>query len=892
MKSHTVWALVATLGFVTSLVRADSAEPGSNFRFRLPHPVSYRLVESKAVPGFDPGNVEWLRVVSESDPTHFVELGSRLVVQLESPTDLQRLTAGSSLAVTRVVTANVFILQAPDARTAAREAHRLAALPEVTSSYPAMRRPADLHGPYAYLPSDSLFFFQWPLEHRNGDGSSAGVDVNVRAAWPHSTGEGVIVAVADSGVEMNHVELTNIVSGAPHYNFAAQTTDGAPVNRSGGAAHGTQVAGLIAAQRNTARMVGVAPGAKLASWVIFESNMLLASDDRLMEMYQYESNSVAVQNHSWGSPGLTLGGPTLLEQIGISNAIAHGRSGLGAIMVRSAGNDRETGANANDDGYPSDPRVIAVAAVNINGRAANYSEPGACVLVAAPSGDTTTSVHGLFTTDLLGGDGANPFLFFPPNVDLSDYNFYNQFTGTEGFTGTSAATPHIAGIAALMLAANPNLSYRDVQQILLLASRHFDSADPDLTTNGAGFRVSHNAGFGVPDAGVAVNLARHWTNRLPLTNVTLTSTNLLAIPDDGLRVIVTGNAVPPNLASIHTLPSTGPQADTPTAMLPLVDFGFGTTPSGFDLTNKAALIQRGTNTFADKINLAAQAGAAFAIIYNYPTNFPAGGDQLVPMGGTDFVSIPAVFIGNSDGEALKAFFQTNASALAQIRLNSTSQVFTVTNTLLCEHVGLRVMTDHPLRGDVRITLVSPSGTRSVLQRYNADTCPGPADWTYYSTHHFYESSAGNWKAYFSDEGQGNTGAVQSVSLIISGVQLFDTDNDGLHDPWELTYFGDLSQGPNDDPDHDGYSNMRERIMGTNPKLAVPLQLDLSRWNTSLARLSWPGSPQFTYEVWGGTNVASLSLLATVPGRFPEAEWFTPYNNPPRQFFQVRAVLIP
>jgi subtilisin family serine protease len=59
------------------------------------------------------------------------------------------------------------------------------------------------------------------------------VDVNVRAAWPYSTGEGVIVAVADNGVEMNHVELTNSVTGAPHYNFAEQTTNGLPVNRLG-----------------------------------------------------------------------------------------------------------------------------------------------------------------------------------------------------------------------------------------------------------------------------------------------------------------------------------------------------------------------------------------------------------------------------------------------------------------------------------------------------------------------------------------------------------------------------------------------------------------------------------------------------------------------------------
>src|SRR5207245_1262729 len=145
-----------------------------------------------------------------------------------------------------------------------------------------------------------------------------------------------------------------------------------------------------------------------------------------------------------------------------------------------------------------------------------------------------------------------------------------------GFSGTSASVPQIAGVAALMLSVNPNLTYRDVQQILIFASRHFDLADPDLVINGAGFQVSHNAGFGVPDAGVAVSLAQTWINRPPLTSVTITATNPAAIPDDGLRVLVTGDGVPANLASVRTLPGLGPHADTPTPMLPLVDFGFGT----------------------------------------------------------------------------------------------------------------------------------------------------------------------------------------------------------------------------------------------------------------------------------------------------------------------------
>jgi subtilisin family serine protease/subtilisin-like proprotein convertase family protein len=823
--------------------------------------------------------------------TNFVELGSRVVVHLGAGTGLKDVTTNHLLRLARTVAPDLFILQAPDALTAAREAHRLAALSSVRASYPVMRTEADLDGPYAYQPTDYFFNIQWPLEQRATNGASAGADVNGRGAWPFALGEGVTIAVVDTGVELTHPELAPRAAGSPHHNFIDGSANGSPVNRGASAAHGTHVAGLAVAQLNSDRMAGVAPKANLASWVIFTTNLLIATDEQLMDVFQYQSNSVAVQNHSWGHVGLRLNGLTLLEDIGVSNAVYHGRAGRGVIIVRSAGNDRAQGANANDDGYPSDPRVIGVAAMRRNGRAPSYSEPGACLLVSGPSTDTSEQFH-LFTTDLLGTDGRNVINYFPPFQDLSGYIF-----DALGFTGTSAAAPHIAGIAALMLSVNTNLTYRDVQQILLLASRHFDFTDPDLTTNGAGFLVSHNVGFGLPDAAVAVQLARSWTTRAALTRVTLTATNPQAIPDDGLRVLVSGDNVPPNLLSVRCLPGTGLHADTPTAALPLVDVGVATNVIAANLTNKAALIERGVTNFDVKINFAARAGAAFAVVYNFATNTSGsgapGGDQLIPLAGTDYTPIPAVFIGNTDGVALKGLFQTNATARAQIHLETANYTFNVTNTLLCEHVGVRVRTDHQLRGDVRITLVSPSGTRSVLQRYNADTNPGPVDWTYYSTHHFFESSAGTWTVYFSDEFADATGTVQQVSLTLYGTQILDTDADGLDDNWEIARFGHLSAGPRDDPDKDSYSNMREQIMGTDPRaMDVPFQLDLSRWNTNFARLSWPASANFIYQIFGGTNLAAPTLITNLPGRFPETEWFTPYRTPSRQFFRVEAIPTP
>ena len=890
MKSPSSSLALLVLVLTGSAALSESTSPRIRFQFREPGIAAYQVEANQSPrPGKGTGP-EWVRAWPEDGSTNHVELGRRVVLHLRSAGDLARLLQQSPLRLARTVTENVFILQADDAWAALAESQRLAALPEVLASYPVTRRAAALHGAYSYKPNDPYFYVQWYLEHRTPNAAAAGIDLNVRAAWPYTEGAGVTLAVADVGVELSHPELALRVLGAPHYNFSNPASNATPSGSSPTWAHGTEVAGLAVAEANNGiGMAGVAPLAHLASWAIFTTNLLLVSDEQLMEMYQFSSNTVSIQNHSWGRSGITQLGPTPLEKIGISNAVAFGRNGRGVVMLRAAGNDRGQGANANDDGYPSDPRVIAVGAARFDGRVTTYSEPGACVLVAAPSGDTgfSNSFFGLFTTDLLGARGVNQIHWFG-DTNLWDYAF-----DALGFTGTSASTPLVAGVAALILSANPTLGYRDVQQILIHSARHFDLADPGLTTNGAGFRVSHNQGFGVPDAGWAVTLARSWPNRPPLTNVTVFATNLAAIPDDGLRLLITGKGVPASLASIQCLSGTGPHPDVPTASLPFVYVGLATNSIPIDLTGKAALIVRGTNLYPDKITFAAQAGAAFAVIYNHDTSFTngcPGGDGLCLMAGSDFTSIPAVFIGNTDGEAIKSVFQTNTDARAQLRLNSTNYIFTVTNTLICEHVGVRVMTDHTLRGDVRITLVSPQGTRSVLQAYNADLSAGPVDWTYYSTHHFYESSAGNWTVSFSDESPGFTGNVQYVALTIEGVPIVDSDRDGLDDGWEMAHFGSLDYGPKDDPDGDGYSNAREQIMGTDPMVSdIPFALDLSRWNPSLARLSWPGGTNKSYQVWSGTNVTSLLLLTNVPGTFPVTEWFTPYPRPTRHFFQVRTL---
>ncbi|MEW6303891.1 MAG: S8 family serine peptidase [Verrucomicrobiota bacterium] len=825
----------------------------------------------------------WLRAWPEDGSTNHVEFGSRLTLQLKPGVSLEQLMARRPLKLARTINPGLFIVQAPDAWTALEQAQQLAAFEGVMVSVPVSRRPLRQHGAVGAKPNDPHFDSQWHLQNRDTAGNQLGVEMNVRPAWTHTRGDGVIIAVVDDGFEASHPELILRSGGMPHGDFTSSTApiSNPPVNGD----HATAVAGLAAAEGNNNRgVVGVAPGANLASWVIFKTNGV-ATTEQLMDMFHFSSNVVAVQNHSWGSGGAGLGAVSALEQAGISNAIAFGRGGRGVVMVRAAGNFRDVNGDANEDAYPNDPRVIAVAAARFDGRAATYSNPGACLLVAAPSGDTGFDT--LFTTDRQGTLGYNRVNFAD---DSADYAF-NSF----GFTGTSGATPQISGLCALMLSVNPNLGYRDVQQILVHAARHFDLADPDIRTNGAGFRFSHNVGFGIPDAGQAVRLAQNWINRPALTSVTYSMANTQSVPDDGLRVVVSGGDVPAELLSIPSSPSLGLHVDIATATVPVVDVGYATNAIGIDLTGKAALIRRGptnaapedTSTFfVNKIARAAEANAAFAIVYNH-----SGTNSRITMADTDFVPIPAVFIGQAQGELLTNYVATNpVTTLARIELQKAAYTFNVTETLLCEHATVRVQSSHPTRGDLRITLVSPQGTRSVLQRFNFDTAPGPVDWTYQSTQHFYESSAGTWTVEFSDEADEQGGDILAVDLTIYGVAIADTDHDGLDDTWEQTNFGNLAQGPKDDPDGDGYQNAREQILQTNPNTPnSEFRIDIGAWSPQLTRLSWPAVNGRNYEVLAApTPLDTFTSVTNITGRFPELEWFSS-GSAPGQFFRVRSV---
>ncbi len=885
-------ALGMAITFGATLREAAAGE----FNFKKPGNTIYYSIENDGPTANSIHDKTWISLRSTKWGTNQFKSTSRLVLKTYSVQAPTALLQGKPLILDKTVAPGLFILQAPDARTALEQAEQLSACPAVAACYPVMSRPKAFFstGGYSAAPDDPFFPHQWHLENRSTTGApvSAGADINARQAWATTLGQGVIIAFGDSGVqytnapdlEANNLSGLNLdFSTVAAGKYSTGSTNALPTD--GGDAHATEVAGLaVAAQNNGVGVSGVAPAASYASWKVFTSGNFALTTEQEMMMYEYRSNVVAVQNYSWGDNPVLEEPLDDLENLGLQNAVIYGRAGKGAVIVRAAGNDRlggrdaqSDGNDANDDPYANDVREIAVAAVGADGRVASYSSPGACVLVAGPGGDFPSWNRGwpweqtgiaLYTT-------AYSLFAFPG--DPNNPNYYATSDATGGFVGTSASTPIVAGIAALALSVNTNLGYRDVQQLFAVSSRHYDLADPAVQTNGAGLRVSANVGYGVPDAGLAVRLAQGWSNRPAAVSVTKSITATAAIPQDGLRLVIPG--APAALQSIHGTPALGAQADQPTLTVPLTGLGVVNGPVPQNLTGQAAVILRGVqqSNFYQIIEWAAQAGAVFAVICDSTV------EPRFQMTSTDLTPIPAMLITQSDGQALTSYLQTNNAIIkGQMATLATNLAFTVTNTLVCEHVSVTVTTTCTNRSGMRIVLTSPMGTKSVLQHLNGDTSAGPNGWTYTSALHFLESSAGTWLVSFSYEQPGGSGNVTGVSLKIDGVPIVDTDHDGLDDRWERTWFGGLSQGPADAPAGDGWPNSVKQILGVNPNVSLfPFTVDLSFWSPEWTRLAWPGVAGSQYDV--------LSLGSSgptgIPGQFSTTEAFIPTGT--MGFFRIR-----
>ena len=338
-----------------------------------------------------------------------------------------------------------------------------------------------------WVPNDPKLSDQWHLINTGQSGGTVGEDVNITAAWDSYRGQGVIIGVVDDGFDWNHPDLDDHYEPTLDYDYCSNDGDPTPASND---AHGTAAGGVAAAVGNNSLGVsGAAPMAGLAGLQLISCS---TTDIREANTLAHERQNIDIYSNSWGPSdnGETLSGPGPLMMAAMEADAHQGRGGLGNIITWAAGNGLDDDDNSNNDGYANLRYTIAVTAVTYKGEQSYYAEPGANILVAAPSNGDGEAIT---TTDIEGSGGYTS----------------NDYTNT--FGGTSSATPLVSGVIALMLEANNNLTWRDVQHILVESSRKNDPQDSSWNTNGNGHLVSHKYGFGVVDASAAVFLAENWT---------------------------------------------------------------------------------------------------------------------------------------------------------------------------------------------------------------------------------------------------------------------------------------------------------------------------------------------------------------------------------------------
>ena len=335
---------------------------------------------------------------------------------------------------------------------------------------------------------DPLYSCQWHLNSRGAG------HVNVEAAWAQGvTGQGVNVAVVDDGMYHTHEDLRANVDASRNHDYTGKGDIHTPLEH-----HGTHVAGIIAARDNEIGVRGVAPRATVYGYNFLAGPTTVFHEADAMARHRA---TTAVSNNSWGpiaGPGLDHVS-SFWEQA-VEAGIATGYGGKGVFYVFSGGNGHEEGDDSNLSEMKSFYGVTSACAVNDHDTRSSFSEMGANLWVCAPSNDLTDLHQGILTTE---------------NND----RYYEEFGGT------SAAAPIVAGVAALLRDANPDLTWRDLKLIIAATARKNDPGNAGwadgarkygTSPGGDRYHFNHEYGFGMVDAGAAVDLANRWITAPPM----------------------------------------------------------------------------------------------------------------------------------------------------------------------------------------------------------------------------------------------------------------------------------------------------------------------------------------------------------------------------------------
>lgn len=283
--------------------------------------------------------------------------------------------------------------------------------------------------------------------------------------WEEASGTGVIVAVVDTGVDGTHPDLQGqVIEG-----YRPFTGEVLPegTDSSFGGAHGTHVAGTIAAKKDGKGIVGVAPGAKIMPIVIFDDPALVGGNGYVGDDYVAAGiiwatdHGAKVMNHSWGGWSYSY---TMKEAF--DYAMEHG-----VVMVVSAGNNTSDSHHQYPAGYPG---VIQVAALDYYGgtfRVAGFSSRSDGVSVGAP---------GVMILSTVPGENSIGYERHNANVPATNGGTYDYYEGT------SMAAPHVTGVVAVLLQKFSNAKPWQIRKLLENTAYDF---------NGNGW--DHDTGYGL-----------------------------------------------------------------------------------------------------------------------------------------------------------------------------------------------------------------------------------------------------------------------------------------------------------------------------------------------------------------------------------------------------------
>uniref|UniRef100_A0A4W2EIC8 Proprotein convertase subtilisin/kexin type 5 n=1 Tax=Bos indicus x Bos taurus TaxID=30522 RepID=A0A4W2EIC8_BOBOX len=358
---------------------------------------------------------------------------------------------------------------------------------------------------YDFSRAQSTYFNdpKWPsmwYMHCSDNTHPCQSDMNIEGAWKRGyTGKNIVVTILDDGIERTHPDLMQNYDALASCDVNGNDLDPMPrYDASNENKHGTRCAGEVAAAANNSHCtVGIAFNAKIGGVRMLDGDV---TDMVEAKSVSFNPQHVHIYSASWGpdDDGKTVDGPAPLTRQAFENGVRMGRRGLGSVFVWASGNGGRSKDHCSCDGYTNSIYTISISSTAESGKKPWYLEECSSTLATTYSSGESYDKK-IITTDL-------------------------RQRCTDNHTGTSASAPMAAGIIALALEANPFLTWRDVQHVIVRTSRAGHLNANDWKTNAAGFKVSHLYGFGLMDAEAMVMEAEKWTT-VPQQHVCVESTD-------------------------------------------------------------------------------------------------------------------------------------------------------------------------------------------------------------------------------------------------------------------------------------------------------------------------------------------------------------------------------